>query len=61
MHAAAMLEQLEALAFPHISDEKVRKAIVGRYQSGMAQGSPEPPKSAEEQYQALLLQMKVGG
>lgn len=59
--AQEWFDQLEASAFPHIADEKVRKAIWERHRSRLPKPPPALPKSAEEQYQELLARMKAGG
>jgi hypothetical protein len=59
--AMELLDNIEVSTFPHISDEKVRESILKRHRDKLPQPPNEPPKSAEEQYQALVARMKAGG
>jgi hypothetical protein len=59
--AKELIENIEVSSFPHYADQKVREGIMERLQSKLPKPPKEPPKSAEEQYQALLARMKAGG
>ncbi|MGG3278791.1 hypothetical protein [Paenibacillus solani] len=48
------------MSFPHLMDKKARETIITRITSKLPKPPAEPPKSAEEQYQALLAR-KGGG
>ncbi|MGP0583706.1 hypothetical protein [Paenibacillus timonensis] len=56
--ASEMLEQIDIVAFPHISDKKARETIVNRYIAAL----PKPPvpaqRTAQEQYEELKLRLK---
>ncbi|MUG45528.1 hypothetical protein [Paenibacillus woosongensis] len=56
--ASELLENIDVVSFPHISDKKAREAIVKRYANILPKPPAETPKSAEEQYQAQLARMK---
>jgi len=59
--ARELFELLDVSTFPHIADKKARDEIIERIKRRLPKPPPEPPKSAEEQYQALLMRMKAGG
>lgn len=56
-----MIENIEVSMFPHIMDAKIREQIMKKHTDKLPKPPPEPMKSAEEQYQALVAQMKAGG
>ncbi|CAM3706038.1 hypothetical protein COLU111180_04085 [Cohnella lubricantis] len=58
--ARELIENIQVSSFPHYTEE-TRKDILKGLQAKMPKLAKEPPKSAEDQYQALLARMKVGG
>lgn len=58
IRASELLDNIDVAAFPHISDKKAREAIIKRFTTVLPKPAEEPPKSAEEQYQAQLARMK---
>ncbi|MGG1879365.1 hypothetical protein ABDI30_17575 [Paenibacillus cisolokensis] len=60
VRAEKLLMQIDVESFPHLMDKKAREAIIKRITSVLPKPPPEPPKSAEEQYQALLARKKGG-
>ena len=59
--ARELFELLDVSMFPHAADKRAREEIIERIKRRLPKPPPEPPKSAEEQYQALLMRMKAGG
>jgi len=59
--ARELFELLDVSMFPHVADKRAREEIVERIKRRLPKPPSEPPKSAEEQYQALLMRMKAGG
>lgn len=57
VRATEMLQEIDVVSFPHITDEKARDAIFKRITSALPKPSKEQPKSAEEQYKAQLARM----
>ncbi|GBG09514.1 hypothetical protein PAT3040_04164 [Paenibacillus agaridevorans] len=55
--ARDMLESIEVSAFPHMSDSQTREAILQRHRDRLPKPPPTPPKSAQEQYEALRARM----
>lgn len=58
--ARELLEGLDVVSYPHITEEKSRTAIIKRLTSALPKPPSEPQLSAEEQYQAHLMRMKGG-
>ncbi|MFD2116337.1 hypothetical protein ACFSTH_08370 [Paenibacillus yanchengensis] len=58
--AIELLENIEVATFPHITDSKIREAILKQHRDKLPKPPPETPKSAQEQYEALKLRMKGG-
>jgi len=56
--ARELLDNIEVSVFPHLSDNKAREAILQRHRDRLPKPPPEPPKSAQEQYEALKMRMK---
>lgn len=56
--ARELLEGLDVVSYPHILDDKAREAIFKRITSVLPKPPAEPPKTAEEQYQAHLAKMR---
>jgi len=56
-----MLENIEVVSYPHMTEKSDREAVLKRLQDRISKEPPAPPKSAEEQYQALKLRMGAGG
>lgn len=57
LRAKELLENIEVIAFPHLSESKDREAILKRLKERLPKPPPEPPKSADEQYEALKKRM----
>lgn len=58
--ARDMISYIEVSAYPHITDVEAREAILNQWRDQLPKPPPEPPKSAQEQYEALKLRMKGG-
>jgi len=58
--AMELLENIEIIQFPHLSEKKDREGIIKKLQDRISKEPPPPPKTAEEQYQALKLSMGAG-
>ncbi|MDL1163633.1 hypothetical protein P0100_21710 [Yersinia pestis] len=50
--------QIDIVSFPHMLDKKAREKIMKRITDMLPKLPAEPPKSAEEQYQAQLARMR---
>lgn len=59
--AKELIENIQVSSFPHFADNETREAIMKELQSRVPQPPKAPQKTAEEQYQAQLARMKVGG
>ena len=60
-HASEIIEQLEVVSYPHITDKQVREKIINRYIQILPKAPEKPRASAEDQYQVQLARMKGGG
>ncbi|MNP24403.1 hypothetical protein D3C76_1171620 [compost metagenome] len=58
IRASELLENIDIATFPHLTEKKDREAIIKRITSPLPKPPVEPPKSAEDQYQAQLARMK---
>lgn len=56
--AKELLLQIDIVSYPHMMDKKARENIIKRINSMLPKPPAEPPKSAEEQYQARLARMR---
>ncbi|MGW8822220.1 hypothetical protein ACWGNU_08855 [Paenibacillus lautus] len=56
--AKELLMQIDIVSFPHMLDKKAREKIMKRITDMLPKLPAEPPKSAEEQYQAQLARMR---
>ncbi|WP_243895802.1 hypothetical protein [Paenibacillus sp. F411] len=56
--AKELLMQIDIVSYPHTMDKKARESIIKRITNMLPKPPAEPPKSAEEQYQAQLARMK---
>nr|WP_247681768.1 hypothetical protein [Paenibacillus sp. Marseille-P2973] len=58
IRASELLENIDIATFPHLTEKKDREAIIKRITSPLPKPPAEPPKSAEDQYQAQLARMR---
>ncbi|MPY20042.1 hypothetical protein [Paenibacillus glucanolyticus] len=58
VRAAELLQEIDIVSYPHIMDKQARETILKRLTSALPKLPAEPPKSAEEQYQAQLARMR---
>lgn len=56
--AKELLLQIDIVSYPHMMDKKARENIIKRINSMLPKPPAEPPKTAEEQYQARLARMR---
>jgi len=53
------LDDIEVSIFPHVSDKDARETIIEKHRSRIPKPTAQA-KTADEQYQALLLRMRGG-
>lgn len=58
VRAEQLLMQIDIVSFPHLMDKEARENIIKRISNMLPKPPAEPPKSAEEQYQARLARMR---